>query len=82
MTEPHFAASLRRLIERVGGDASRVEIALPAEETDAAAAGSFEAHGGVLTLRGLPTDCTRLESLNHALLSKVVSATIKGFAHV
>ena len=37
---------------------------------------------GVLTLRGLPTDSTRLESLNHALLSKVVSASIKGFAHV
>ncbi|MFK4806986.1 alpha-N-acetylglucosaminidase TIM-barrel domain-containing protein [Microbacterium sp. ZW CA_36] len=53
MTEPHFAASLRRLIERVGGDASRVQVALlPVGETDAAAAASFEAHDGVLTLRG------------------------------
>jgi hypothetical protein len=37
---------------------------------------------GVLTLRDLPTDSTRLESLNHTLLSKVVNASIKGFAHV
>ncbi|GAA5205233.1 alpha-N-acetylglucosaminidase [Microbacterium kyungheense] len=52
MSEPHFAGPLRALVERVGGDSSRVRIERQEPDRDAAASGSFHARGGTLTLRG------------------------------
>jgi len=52
MTEPQFAAPLRRLIERAGGDPLRVSVETEPAVRDAAAAGSFVARGGTLTVRG------------------------------
>ena len=51
MSEPRFAGALRELIARAGGDPSRVRVEGQPRDRHAAA-GSFRADAGTLTLRG------------------------------